>query len=148
VLCRWGVLQDNHQLCYNLISGRHAPGILFSDHLALLFKLKTARPPLKVDCVSFRKLRSIDKDAFKDDICNSELFQMNTDDPDELLPYLTIPCVPCWIVTLLLSIRILPFDLVFHGLMTRLSWLNDKGGKLKGNGELLKHISIYCLTVP
>ncbi|XP_078363787.1 uncharacterized protein LOC144648005 [Oculina patagonica] len=68
----------------NLISGRPAPDILFSDHLALLFKLKTARPPLKVDCVSFRKLRSIDKDAFKDDICNSELFQMNTDDPDEL----------------------------------------------------------------
>ena len=58
--------------------------ILFSDHLALLFKLKTARPPLKVDCVSFRKLRSIDKDAFMDDICNSKLFQMNTDDPDEL----------------------------------------------------------------
>ena len=68
----------------NLISGRPAPGILFLDHLALLFKLKTARPPLKVDCVSFRKLRSIDEDAFKDDICNSELFQMNTDDPYEL----------------------------------------------------------------
>ena len=68
----------------NLISGRPAPGILFLDHLALLFKLKTARPPLKVDCVSFRKLRSIDEDAFKDDICNSELFQMNADDPYEL----------------------------------------------------------------
>jgi len=68
----------------NLISGRPAPGILFSDHLALLFELKSARPPLKVSRVSFRKLRSIDRDAFKDEICNSELFQMNTDDPDEL----------------------------------------------------------------
>ena len=68
----------------NLISGRPAPDILFSDHLALLFKLKTARPPLKVGRVSFRKLRSIDKDAFTDEICNSELLQMDTDDPDEL----------------------------------------------------------------
>lgn len=66
----------------NLISGRPAPDILFSDHLTLLFKLKTARPPLKVGRVSFRKLRSIDKDAFTDEICNSELFQMNYDDPD------------------------------------------------------------------
>ena len=67
----------------NLISGRPAPDILFSDHLTLLFKLKTARPPLKVGRVSFRKLRSIDKDAFTDEICNSELFQMNYDDPDK-----------------------------------------------------------------
>ena len=35
----------------NLICGRPAPDILFPDHLALLFKLKTARPPLKVGCV-------------------------------------------------------------------------------------------------
>ena len=38
----------------------------------------------KVGCVSFRKLRSIDRDAFMDEIRNSELFQMDTDDPDEL----------------------------------------------------------------
>ena len=69
----------------NLICGRPAPGILFSDHLALLFKLKTARPPFTVGRVSFRKLRSIDRDAFMDEIRNySELFQMDTDDPDEL----------------------------------------------------------------
>ena len=67
----------------NLISGRPAPDILFSDHLALLCKLKTARPPLKVGCVSFRKLRSIDKDAFTDETRNSELFQMNNNDPNE-----------------------------------------------------------------
>ena len=30
------------------------------------------------------------------------------------LPYSTIHCVPCWIVTLSLSIIILLFDLVFH----------------------------------
>ena len=68
----------------NLICGRSAPDILFSDHLALLFKLKTARPRLKVGRVSFRKLRSIDRDAFIDEIRNSELFQVDTDDPDEL----------------------------------------------------------------
>ena len=68
----------------SLICGRPAPDILFSDHLALLFKLKTVRPPLKVGRVSFRKLRSIDKDAFMDETRNSELFQMDTDDPDEL----------------------------------------------------------------
>jgi len=62
------------------------PEILFSDHPALLFKLKTPRPPLKVGRVSFRKLRSIDKDAFifTNEVFNSELFQMNNDDPDEL----------------------------------------------------------------
>jgi len=65
-----------------------------------------------------------------------------------LLPYSTIHCVPCWIVTLSLSIIILLFDLVFHGWTTKLSWLNDKGGMLKGNGELLKQTSIYSLTVP
>ena len=68
----------------NLICGRPVPDILFSDHLALLFKLKTARPPLKVGRVSFRKLRLIDRDAFMDEIRNSDLFQMDTDDPDEL----------------------------------------------------------------
>ena len=66
-------------------SGRPAPDILFSDHLALLFKLKTARPPFKVCRVSFRKLRSIDRNAFMDEIRNSELFQMDTDDPDKLV---------------------------------------------------------------
>ena len=68
----------------NLICGRPAPDILFSDHLALLFKLKTARPPLKAGRVSFRKLRSIDRDAFMDEIRSSELLQMDTDDPDKL----------------------------------------------------------------
>ena len=63
----------------NLICGRPSPDILFSDHLALLFKLKTARPPLKVGRVSFRKLQSIEKNAFIDEIRNSELFQMDTD---------------------------------------------------------------------
>ena len=42
-------------------------------------KLKTARPPLKVGRVSFRKLRSIDRNAFIDEIRNSELFQMDAD---------------------------------------------------------------------
>ena len=68
----------------SLICGRPAPDILFSDHLALLFKLKTVRPPLKIGRVSFRKLRLIDRDAFMDETRNSELFQMDTDDPDEL----------------------------------------------------------------
>ena len=68
----------------NLICGRPAPDILFSDHLALLVKLKTARLSLKVGRVSFRQLRSIDRDAFMDEIRNSTLFQMGTDDPDEL----------------------------------------------------------------
>ena len=31
-----------------------------------------------------RKLRSIDKEAFMNEICHSEIFQMDTDDPDEL----------------------------------------------------------------
>ena len=68
----------------NLICGRPAPDILYSDHLTLLFKLKTARPPLKVGRVSFRKLRSIDRDAVMDEIRDSELFQMDTDDPGKL----------------------------------------------------------------
>ena len=68
----------------NLIIGCPTPDILFSDHLALLFKLKTPQPPLKVGRVSFRKLQSIDKDAFTNEVYNSELFQLNNDDPDEL----------------------------------------------------------------
>ena len=99
----------------NLICGRPAPDILFSDHLAILFKLKTARSPLKVGRVSFKKLRSIDRDAFMDEIRNSELFQMDTDILMSLLPYLTIHCVSCWIVMLPLSIRILLVDHVFYG---------------------------------
>ena len=82
-----------------------------------------------------------------DKIRNSELFQMDTDDPDELAAVFTIHFVPCWIVMLPLSIRILLVDHVFHGRTTNLNWLNGKGGKLKGNGELLKHTSIYCLIV-
>ena len=38
----------------------------------------------EVGSVSFRRLRSIDKDAFMDEIRNSKLFQMDTDNPDEL----------------------------------------------------------------
>ena len=38
----------------------------------------------KVGRVSFRKLQSMDRDAFMDEIRNSKLFQMDTDDPDEL----------------------------------------------------------------
>ena len=68
----------------------------------------------KVGCVSFGKLGSTDKDAFMDEIRNNKLFQMDTDNPDEL-PYLTIHCVPCWIVMLLLNLRILLVDHVFHG---------------------------------
>ena len=68
----------------NDICGRPDPDILFSDHLVLLFKLKTARPPLKAGRVLFRKLRSINRDVFMYEIRNSELFQMDTDDPDEL----------------------------------------------------------------
>ena len=49
-----------------------------------------------------------------DEIRNSELFQMDTDDPDKLVPYLTTYCVPCWIVMLLLSIRILLVDHELH----------------------------------
>ena len=98
----------------NLICGRPAPDILFSDHLALLFKLKTARPPLKVGRVSFRKLRSIDRDAFMDEIRDSELSKWIRMILVSLLPYLTIYCVPCWIVMLPLSIRILLVDRVFH----------------------------------
>ena len=124
----------------NLISGRPAPDILFSDHLALLCKLKTARPPLKVGRASFRKLRSINKDAFTDEICNSELFQMNNDNPDKP-------------TTL--------FDNTLRSLLDRhtpvkqrniiirpcVPWMNDETilaklnygrGKLKGNGELHK----------
>ena len=113
----------------NLISDRHAPDILFSDHQALLFKLQTARPPVKVD-----------KNAFADEICNSELFQMNNDNPDKptilfdntlrsLLDRhapvkqrnITIrPCVP-WMND-----------------ETILAKLNYERGKLKGNGELHK----------
>ena len=42
-------------------------------------ELKTARPPLKVGRVSFRKLRSINRNAFIDETRNCELFQMDTD---------------------------------------------------------------------
>ena len=40
--------------------------------------------PLDLHRVSFRKLRSIDRNESMDEIRNSELFQMDTDDPDEL----------------------------------------------------------------
>ena len=133
----------------NLICGRPAPDILFSDHLAILFKLKTARSPLKVGRVSFKKLRSIDRDAFMDEIRNSELFQMDTDDPDELAA---------------LFDNTLRFLLDRHAPVKHKNttsrpcvlWINDeiklakrqrRIGKLKENGELLKHTSIYCLTV-
>ena len=84
-----------------------------------------------------------------DEIRNSELFQMDTDDPDELAAL---------------------FDNTLRSLLDRhapvkhknttsppcVPWMNDeiklakrqrRIGKLKENGELLKHKSIYCLTV-
>ena len=101
----------------------------------------------KVGRVSFGKLGSTDKDAFMDEIRNSKLFQMDTDNPDELAAV---------------------FDNTLRSLLDRhapvkhknttsrpcVPWMNDKiklakrqRRKLKGNGELLKHTSIYCLTV-
>ena len=80
-----------------------------------------------------------------DEIRNSKLFRMDTDDPDEFAALFDN------ILGFLLN-RHAP---VKHKNTTNRScvpWMNDEiklindRGKLKGNGELLKHTSIYCLT--
>ena len=56
-----------------LIFGEPSADFLFSDHRAVLFHIHSSRPLFKSHEVSFRKIKSIDRDEFMNDISRSEL---------------------------------------------------------------------------
>ena len=66
----------------HLIFGEPCAGVLFSDHRGILFCIHSSRRSFKSHAVSFRKIKSIDRDEFMNDISRSALCSSTTDDPD------------------------------------------------------------------
>ena len=66
----------------HLIFGEPCADFLFSDYRAILFRIHSSRPSFKSHGVSFRKIKSIDRDEFMNDISRSALCSSTTDDPD------------------------------------------------------------------
>ena len=64
----------------NVIKGRPISDNFISDHCSVLCSLSAPRPSPIVKQISFRKLKTLDLTAFKDDISRSDLF--NDVDPD------------------------------------------------------------------
>ncbi len=58
---------------------------MISDHLSVLAKLHVPKPPLAVKQVTFRKLKTIDVDAFSRDLANSNLVVSPPEDLDSLV---------------------------------------------------------------
>ena len=64
--------------CINVINE------LVSDHFVVHFNLATCRPPLPKKTVAARRFKSINLVTFKEDIKNSVLSHLSSEDPDEL----------------------------------------------------------------
>ena len=58
----------------NCVSRVHISKPMLSDHFAIHFRLSCAKPPLERKTIQYRKWKSIDIDAFKEDIRNSPLY--------------------------------------------------------------------------
>ena len=59
----------------HIISGVRITKPMISDHFFVHFKLLCEKPIYEQKQITFRKLRSIDKDSFREDIINSTLSQ-------------------------------------------------------------------------
>ena len=57
---------------------------IISDHFAIHCKLNSDRPPNPKKTVSYRKLRSVNTDTFRQDILSSELLSTNSSDLNSL----------------------------------------------------------------
>ncbi|XP_068675919.1 protocadherin Fat 4-like [Montipora foliosa] len=68
----------------NLIADFHVHDPIISDHFAIHCKLNSDRPPNRKKTVSYRKLRSVNTDAFRQDILSSELVSTNSSDLNSL----------------------------------------------------------------
>ena len=70
----------------NIIKGRPISDRYISDHCSVLCSLSVPRPSPTVKHISFRKLKTLDQTAFKDDIARIDLFY--DADPEKLVdPY-------------------------------------------------------------
>ena len=70
----------------NVIKGRPISDRYISDHCSVSCSLSVPRPSPTVKHISFRKLKTLDLTAFKDDIARIDLF--NDADPEKLVdPY-------------------------------------------------------------
>ena len=67
----------------NIIKGRPISDRYISDHCSVLCSLSVPRPSPTVKHISFRKLKTLDLTAFKDDIARIGLF--NDADPEKLV---------------------------------------------------------------
>ena len=79
--------KDNHKLDLvigrsneNLVADFHVHDPIISDHFAIHCKLNSDRPPNPKKTVSYRKLRSVNTDAFRQDILSAELLSTNSSD--------------------------------------------------------------------
>ena len=79
--------KDNHKLDLvigrsdeNLVADFHVHDPIISDHFAIHCKLNSDRPPNPKKTVSYRKLRSVNTNAFRQDILSSELLSTNSSD--------------------------------------------------------------------
>ena len=84
-------LKDNHKLDLvigrsdeNLVADFHVHDRIISDHFAIHCKLNSDRPPNAKKTVSYRKLRSVNTDAFCQDILSSQLLSTNSSDLNSL----------------------------------------------------------------
>ena len=68
----------------NIIKGRPISDRYISDHCSVLCSLSVPRPSPTVKHISFRKLKTLDLTAFKDDIARIDLFS-NAADPEKLV---------------------------------------------------------------
>ena len=68
-----------------LVSGSPYPGCFFSDHMTVLCNLNLLRPSYSIKRESYRKLKSINIDLFKDDLCSSDLCQRPPSGLDSLV---------------------------------------------------------------
>ena len=70
--------------CDDLLDGLPTTDYLFSDHFSVLCNLKRAKPTLPVEHVTFRKIKSIDIESFKNDVANTNLCLNSPVNLDEL----------------------------------------------------------------
>ena len=66
----------------DIVDGEPLPERYISDHATVICKLSVAKPPLRINHVEYRKLKSIDITKLKEDIRNSQLYK---DPPNDLI---------------------------------------------------------------
>ena len=59
----------------DIVDGEPLPERYISDHATVICKLSVAKPPLRINHVEYRKLKSIDITKLKENIHNSQLYQ-------------------------------------------------------------------------